>query len=341
MSSGASLTRGEQGAALAINWLHIDEKDVFMAYWWVSQQKLYKDQRLGHYLWAPLRNEARQSYFHWRNLEHVMPGDVLFSYVEGTFPAVAVARSEPYEAKRPPGLEFEEGTDRGRKIDVNYRDITPPPGLDQVRELLAPHLPSKQSPLHPDGSDYAGYLFALGGRAGRLLLDYLGSPMGQTGDEAISAIVLTSGLDTSTRRALAASRLGMGDFRRGVFGIWDGKCAITRSSTPELLRARHVKPWRDCNNEERLDPYNGLLLSPLYDVAFSHGLISFDYSGRLVLASSVEGFQWDLLGLRRTGWLEHIREEHQPYLAYHRQHVFLGRSTDDSGIDQMAPFAIS
>lgn len=322
-------------------WLDIEEKDARMAYWWVSQQEMYKDQRLGHYLWAPLNNESGASFFHWRNMEQVMPGDVVFSYINGTFPAVSVARSEPYEAKRPAGLNFPDGTDDGRKIDVNYRDITPAPPVDPVRELLAPHLPKKQSPFYPDGKDYPGYLFALSGRAGRLLLDYLGSPMGQTGDEAISAVVLTSGPDMTSRRALAASRLGMGDFRKGVFSIWEGKCAITRSGVPELLRARHIKPWRDCNNEERLDPYNGLLLPPLYDTAFSSGLISFDFSGRLILSSAVQQFQWDLLSLRRTAWLEHIKDEHQPYLAYHRQHVFLGRGSGDSGIDQMAPFAIS
>ncbi len=312
-----------------------------MAYWWVSQQSMYRDQRLGHYLWAPLQNEARQSYFHWRNMTEIEPGDVIFSYVDGAFPSVAIARSAPYEATRPHGLNFPEGTDLGRKVDVNYRDLSPPPPLSPVRKLLAPHLPNKESPLYQDGSDYPGYLFALGGRAGRLLLDYLGSPTGQTGDESISAVVLTTGSDMEARRALAASRMGLGDFRKGVFKIWDDKCAITRSSQPELLKARHIKPWRDCNNEERLDPYNGLLLSPLYDSAFSSGLISFDFSGRLILSSAVSNFQWDLLGLRRTAWLEHLKEEHQPYLAYHRQHVFLGRGLEDSGIDRMAPFAIS
>jgi len=312
-----------------------------MAYWWVSQQSMYRDQRLGHYLWAPLQNEARQSYFHWRNMAEIEPGDVIFSYVDGAVPSVAVARSAPYEATRPRGLNFPESTDRGRKIDVNYRDLSPAPPLNPVRKLLAPHLPKKQSPLYQDGSDYPGYLFALSGRAGRLLLDYLGSPTGQTGDESISAVVLTTGADMETRRALAASRMGLGDFRKGVFKIWGDKCAITRSSQPELLRARHIKPWRDCNNEERLDPHNGLLLSPLYDSAFSSGLVSFDFSGRLILSSAVSNFQWDLLGLRRTAWLEHLKEEHQPYLAYHRQHVFLGRGAEDSGIERMAPFAIS
>ena len=31
------------------------------------------------------------------------------------------------------------------------------------------------------------------------------------------------------------------------------------------LRARHLKPWRDASNEERLDGENGLLLTPSID----------------------------------------------------------------------------
>ncbi|MDH4030928.1 MAG: HNH endonuclease [Chromatiales bacterium] len=312
-----------------------------MAYWWVSQGEMYKQQRQGHYLWAPKHNASRQSYFHWRNMANVRPGDVIISYADKAFPAVSIARSEPYDAVRPAGLEFAEGTQDGVKIDVNFRDVVPPVTLDGVREILAPYLPRRHAPLYPDGSDYPGYLFALSGRAGRVLLDYIGSPVGQTGDEAISAVVLFSGKDIEERRDLAGSRLGMGEFRRAVFRLWEGQCAVSRSTMTELLRARHIKPWRDSNNEERLDPYNGLLLSPLYDTAFSNGLISFDNTGRLILCSAISPFQWDLVGLRRKAWLEHLKEEHLPYLEYHRQHVFLGRDATESGIDQLAPFAIS
>jgi hypothetical protein len=141
-----------------------------MAYWWVSQGEMYKQQRQGHYLWAPKHNASRQSYFHWRNMANVRPGDVIISYADKAFPAVSIARSEPYDAVRPAGLEFAEGTQDGVKIDVNFRDVVPPVTLDGVREILAPYLPRRHAPLYPDGSDYPGYLFALSGRAGRVLL---------------------------------------------------------------------------------------------------------------------------------------------------------------------------
>ena len=44
---------------------------------------------------------------------------------------------------------------------------------------------------------------------------------------------------------------------------------------PELLIASHIKPWRDSNDEERLDACNGLLLAAHVDKAFDRYLLSF------------------------------------------------------------------
>jgi predicted restriction endonuclease len=50
------------------------------------------------------------------------------------------------------------------------------------------------------------------------------------------------------------------------------------------LRASHIVPWADCDDEQRLDIHNGLLLSALWDGAFDQGLVSFADDGA-VLAS--------------------------------------------------------
>jgi hypothetical protein len=310
-----------------------------MAYWWVSQQILYASQRQGHYLWAPKTNDSGQSFYHWRNMKRVQPGDVIFSYANRTFPAVSIARTEAYNADCPPQPTLPDWQGEGRRIDVSYRDFAPPVPLDGVLALLAPLLPAKQAPLYADRTDYPGYIFELPGRAGRLLLDYLASPMGQKGDEAITAIVPASVREAGQRQALAASRLGLGPWRQAVADIWKSRCAVTRCEQIELLRTRHIKPWCDSTHEERLDPYNGLLLSPLYDAAFSAGLITFQEGGRLVLSTAVNTYQWDLLAMRRTTWLTAIHDEHQPYLEYHREQVFLGHDISDSGI-VTGPFAI-
>lgn len=295
-----------------------------MAYWWVSQGQVFDEQRRGHYLWAPKDNGAGQSFFHWRNIQDVKPGDVVFSYVDQSFRAIGIAKTDPYAKQQPGKTSLSDWGDQGWQVDVAYRDVAPSASLDGVRKLLTPLLPKKYAPLNGGGADYEGYLFALPGSAGRLLLDYVASPVGQTGDEAISSIVLAAAGDMSERQALAASRIGQGVFRKSLFEIWNGACVVTGCGIKPLLRATHIKPWRDSNNEERLDPFNGLLLSVLYATAFNTGLISFDDMGSLMLASSISEFQWEQLGIRRTFWVAGLKDEHEPYLAYHRENVFIG-----------------
>ena len=52
----------------------------------------------------------------------------------------------------------------------------------------------------------------------------------------------------------------------------------------EHLIASHVQPWRDSNNEERLDGENGLLLTPTVDHLFDKGFISFENTGQLIVS---------------------------------------------------------
>jgi hypothetical protein len=59
-----------------------------------------------------------------------------------------------------------------------------------------------------------------------------------------------------------------------VLANYEGKCALTGIDLSELLVASHIIPWAD-NEQERLNPENGICLSSLYDKAFDKGLISF------------------------------------------------------------------
>jgi 5-methylcytosine-specific restriction protein A len=55
-----------------------------------------------------------------------------------------------------------------------------------------------------------------------------------------------------------------------------------------LLKASHIKPWRDSDNAERLDIYNGLLLIPNLDSAFDKGYISFDDGGKIIISDMIK-----------------------------------------------------
>ncbi|WP_371914899.1 HNH endonuclease [Pseudomonas sp. NFACC05-1] len=83
-----------------------------------------------------------------------------------------------------------------------------------------------------------------------------------------------------------------------------------------------MKPWSRANDEERLDPFNGLLLAPHLDVAFDQGLITFGASGELVISPmlSVEDAQRLNLDVRQR--LSQIEKRHEYYLAWHREWIF-------------------
>ncbi len=91
-----------------------------------------------------------------------------------------------------------------------------------------------------------------------------------------------------------------------------------------LLKASHIKPWKDSDNHERLDPYNGLLLGPQYDGAFDAGLITFDGHGRVVLSERIPASQFKLAGINGTEFIQGLDPIHQNYLDYHRDEVFCG-----------------
>lgn len=83
--------------------------------------------------------------------------------------------------------------------------------------------------------------------------------------------------DQTEREALIKARVGQGKFRADVTQMWalGEVCPLTRIDIPEMLTASHIKPWRDADNTERLDPANGLLLATHVDKLFDRYLLSF------------------------------------------------------------------
>jgi len=90
----------------------------------------------------------------------------------------------------------------------------------------------------------------------------------------------------------------------------------------------HIKPRRDSNHRERLDPYTGLMLAPAYDAAFDAGFITFEEPGTLVLSPRLAEHVALSLGISPDGRLIRVDPRHLPYLAHHRTDVFKGGTRD-------------
>lgn len=128
-------------------------------------------------------------------------------------------------------------------------------------------------------------------------------------------------LTDTERDALIKARIGQSSYRDDLLAYWGG-CAITDCCIPELLRASHIKPWRAASPAERLDPFNGLLLSPNLDLAFDRGLISFDDQGQILLGEDFDPDSARALNITPCLRLRQIKPQHRDYLAWHREHLF-------------------
>ena len=119
---------------------------------------------------------------------------------------------------------------------------------------------------------------------------------------------------------LIKARLGQGSFRQNVLEQYPS-CPLTGLDIQPLLIASHIKPWSKCNNEERLDPSNGLMLAPNIDALFDSGLITFDTDGTIKISPTIDSENQKRLGIAPDMKLK-IRPESEKYFEYHRNHVF-------------------
>ena len=120
---------------------------------------------------------------------------------------------------------------------------------------------------------------------------------------------------------IIVSRLGQGNFRKNVIRLW-GSCSVTGLQDVSLLRASHIQPWRDSNNQDRLTPFNGLLLIPDYDFLFDKGLISFSETGGILISQRLNAFAREVLGVNENLHLRKLFAESKTYLDYHRTNIF-------------------
>lgn len=122
--------------------------------------------------------------------------------------------------------------------------------------------------------------------------------------------------NTTERKGLITSRVGQGYYRQQLIEKFEGKCAVTGCPLQEILIASHILPWRLCNDEQRLDIENGILLSPLYDALFDKHLISFNSDGNLIISSLLTVDDIANLGINIKTKI-FVSEGMQPYLEEH------------------------
>lgn len=99
-----------------------------------------------------------------------------------------------------------------------------------------------------------------------------------------------SELKGETKIREVKTRVNQNVFRQIVLANYNQRCAITGIDIPDLLFASHIIPWSK-NEEERLNPENGICLSALYDTAFDKGLIGISEHYDIILSVKLNKYK--------------------------------------------------
>ena len=321
-----------------------------MRYWWVNQNQTYRHEMAGGYLWSPKRksNQTQNPFYDF--MREVMPGDIIFSFSNTYIRAIGIATSHAYEAPKP--LEFGQAgaywENIGWRVDVTFHELRLPAKPTDHMAMLAPLLPKKYAPLRSNGAglqsvyltrlpeEFAAALIdVLGAEARRLAMGhvltegqpkYASSGVGlvQWEEHELSQVQTDKSLEDTEKQAIILSRRGQGLFKKRVMML-EHACRITGVNREEHLRASHCKPWRDANNEERLDGENGLLLTPSMDHLFDRGFIGFDNNGQTIVSPVAHQESLIRMGLdpRHPPNVGSFSSRQRKYLEFHRENVLL------------------
>ena len=144
--------------------------------------------------------------------------------------------------------------------------------------------------------------------------------------DPVTDLLQNPALPATVRTAIISARVGQGCYRAELIQLWEGRCSVTGYDDPQMLIASHIKPWCVANNAERLDPQNGLLLTPNLDRAFDSGLITFDTEnqGKLILSKAFR--PPETLGITDDLRLTRLTARTENYLKFHRKQVFLSET---------------
>lgn len=125
---------------------------------------------------------------------------------------------------------------------------------------------------------------------------------------------------TTEAERLTVERIGQDVFRKSLLAYWNNRCPMTGVAEPALLRASHIVPWAECDDDaQRLDVHNGLLLSALWDAAFDAGKVSFADDGAVLFHPTLGAVERALLLANAAPRLVALSPKHLINMERHRK----------------------
>ncbi len=309
-----------------------------ISYWWVNHKRTHKREIQRGFIWSPKANRDGGRSEAYENMRKIRGGDVIVSYAHTKIRAVGIAKGGCIEAPIPEDYKNESDywDDLGWQVAIEWAALPKPISPKLHLDRVVPLLPIKYSPLRSTGDGNQGrYLSTISEGLGLVILEIakLQSPESlksipipmeleyeldhRLEDQQQELIKTDPVLAETVKKQLMNARIGQGKFRMSTYGL-EPRCRLTGVSDLDFLTASHIKPWKDCNNQERLDGSNGLMLAPHVDRLFDRGWISFEDNGDVIVSKdAVSVFKaWGLSQVKNAG---EFTEAQRAYLSYHRR----------------------
>ena len=292
------------------------------SYWWVNHNKSFIEENTHGYLWSAKTSKNNTYNQYYMNMRNVHPEDKIISYAKGKIQAIGTVIANAEESKSP----YENTNEIGWYVKVSWNNLNtavdPLLFYKKIKELF----PEIYSPLTEDGDGNRNCYLAkisqeLFNAIYQKLSEYNVIESSVEPDDIETIIndidnINLQSIGETEKQQLIYARKGQGLFRESLLNKYK-VCMLSGVNIPSVLIASHIKPWKISTNIERLDPDNGLLLSPHFDKLFDRYLISFTDCGELLYSDNLTDvlIKWNILSKKIQF---EFSEKTKLYLEYHR-----------------------
>ncbi|MEG0472243.1 MAG: HNH endonuclease [Solibacillus sp.] len=299
-----------------------------MNFYIVMQGRTYEEAKDKQVIWCSIFDNSGKTPHTWERMREVKKGDAIFHCVKGEIVAVSIAQENCREGVNP----INESGNIGNMFSANYEELAFSINIKEHFDVINPLLPIKYSPFQSNGDGNQGYLYPCNEMLAMKLLELISDANIYEENEeqlefAMSMIAkkerdtLAPVLIETEAEAKVKIRKGQQKFKKHLTPLWNNQCALCGITLPALLRASHAKPWKDATDEERLDPYNGILLCSNHDVLYDQGFIAFDGTGKIHISSEIEKIDYIKYGIHEKMRVNRV-EENKKYFKWHKRNVF-------------------
>lgn len=291
-----------------------------MSFFWVNIGSSFNEVKEKNFLWAPQygmnKHGKKFSNASWETVKDVRAGDIIFCNKDREIVYVATAIADADDAPRPPNRSFDKWEREGTRVDVDLTVLEHPISVLQFSDIFITAFNELSRPIvfAENGFCTQTYMCKIPEAAAKMIASFISDNISIDFNKQTATVNEARG---STKAAVIQARVGHGPYRDKLFKKWGGKCAVTGVAVESILTASHIVAWSICDEIEKVDPFNGLPLTPNLDKLFDRGMISFTDCGNLICREGLEQLLNDL-GVPLNSKLKMVFEENIKYLKRHR-----------------------